>query len=89
MAATPVTAETLKDHEERLRIIEKASIEREQQVKELYTLMGKIEQMVADIREDIEALKMRPANRWEQLIGYLIAAIVGAAVAFIAQGFAK
>ena len=85
-AALAQLKDNVDDHETRLREIERISAGREVQITTLYTTLGEIKQMIADIRGEIAELKAKPANRWEALVGYLIAAAVGALAGVVAKG---
>lgn len=76
----------LDDHEDRIRSIETISAGREEQIKTLYITVGEIKQMVDGIRKDIMELKQRPAKRWDDVVGYGLAAAVAGFVGWVLRG---
>lgn len=41
---------------------------------------------VSEIKADVKSIKEKPAQRWENLIGYFIAAVAGAFFTWLASG---
>lgn len=77
---------TLDNHDYRLRSVEQAGAVREEKISALWIAVGKIERSVEMIVASVAELKQKPAKRWEQLIGYIIGAIVAGAVGYILRG---
>lgn len=52
-------------------------------------LEEKVKQIKADteeIKENVQALKDKPGKRWESLVGYVLSAIAGAFILWLASG---
>ena len=77
---------TLEAHDGRIRTIEQAGAVREEKISALWIAVGKIERSVEMIQTAVLDLKQKPAKRWEQVISYLIGAIVAGAVGYILRG---
>jgi len=79
---------TLENHDGRLRTIEQSGAVREEKIAALWIAVGKIERSVEMIQSAVQDLKQKPAKRWEQLIGYIIGALVAGAVGYLLRGTA-
>ena len=75
----------LDDHESRIRDVQESSIRHEEQTKDLWRAVGRIEQLVTEIKLDIDKLKEKPAKHWDSLIGYIISGIVMLIIAYVGK----
>jgi len=75
----------LDDHESRIRDVQESSIRHEEQTKDLWRAVGRIEQLVTEIKSEIEKLKEKPAKRWDSLIGYIISGIIMLIIAYVGK----
>jgi septal ring factor EnvC (AmiA/AmiB activator) len=75
----------LDDHESRIREVQEFTIRHEEQTKDLWRAVGRIEQLVTEIKLDIDKLKEKPAKHWDSLIGYIISGIVMLIIAYMGR----
>ena len=75
----------LDDHESRIRDVQESSIRHEEQTKDLWRAVGRIEQLVTEIKLDIDKLKEKPAKHWDSLIGYIISGIIMLIIAYVGK----
>lgn len=87
------------DHETRIQSLEKGAAVREEQYRNLFISIGKIEQMIRDIRDDIKAavnpiefqsliarvgkLEDKPRKKWESLETIVITALATGVIGFL------
>ena len=75
----------LMDHEERVRKLEEFTTRSDEQLKQLWLALGRIEQMIADMKEDIKDISSKSGKRWESLLGYIISGIVMLIIAYMGR----
>ena len=75
----------LMDHEERVRKLEEFTTRSDEQLKQLWLALGRIEQMISDMKEDIKDISSRSGKRWESLLGYIISGIVMLIIAYMGR----
>ena len=75
----------LMDHEERVRKLEEFTTRSDEQLKQLWLALGRIEQMIADMKEDINDISSKSGNRWESLLGYIISGVVMLIIAYMGR----
>ena len=75
----------LMDHEERVRKLEEFTTRSDEQLKQLWLALGRIEQMIADMKEDIKDISSKSGKRWESLLGYVISGIVMLFIAYMGR----
>ena len=75
----------LMDHEERVRKLEEFTTRSDEQLKQLWLALGRIEQMIADMKEDIKDISSKSGKRWESLLGYVISGIVMLIIAYVGK----
>jgi len=75
----------LMDHEERVRKLEEFTTRSDEQLKQLWLALGRIEQMIADMKEDIKDISSKSGKRWESLLGYVISGIVMLIIAYMGR----
>ena len=73
------------DHEERIRALQEFSVRSDEQTKDLWRTVGRIEQMLAEIKSDIDKIREKPARRWESLIGYVLSGVVMLIIAYVGK----
>lgn len=73
------------DHEERIRALQEFSVRSDEQTKDLWRTVGRIEQMLAEIKSDIDKIREKPARRWENLIGYVLSGVVMLIIAYVGK----
>ena len=71
------------DHETRLQSLEKGAAVREEQYRNLYISIGKIEKSVEMIQQAVEKLKDKPRKKWESLEALTLAAFVSGVIGFV------
>ena len=84
-AAHPVEKHeaTMADHESRIQSLETAIAVQNEQIKNSYITLGEIKQMIADIRQEIVAIKARSGKKWDSLEALVLAAVVSGVVGFL------
>jgi len=75
----------LMDHEERVRRLEELATRSDEQLKQLWLALGRIEQMISDMKEDIKDISSKSGKRWESLLGYVISGIVMLIIAYVGK----
>jgi len=75
----------LMDHEERVRKLEEFTTRSDEQLKQLWLALGRIEQMISDMKEDIKDISSKSGKRWESLLGYVISGIVMLIIAYMGR----
>ena len=75
----------LMDHEKRVRKLEEFTTRSDEQLKQLWLALGRIEQMIADMKEDIKDISSKSGKRWESLLGYVISGIVMLIIAYMGR----
>ena len=75
----------LMDHEKRVRKLEEFTTRSDEQLKQLWLALGRIEQMIADMKEDIKDISSKSGKRWESLLGYIISGIVMLIIAYMGR----
>jgi len=75
----------LMDHEERVRKLEEFTTRSDEQLKQLWLALGRIEQMISDMKEDIKDISSKSGKRWESLLGYVISGIVMLIIAYVGK----
>ena len=75
----------LMDHEERVRKLEEFTTRSDEQLKQLWLALGRIEQMIADMKEDIKDISSKSGKRWESLLGYIISGVVMLIIAYMGR----
>jgi len=75
----------LMDHEERVRRLEELATRSDEQLKQLWLALGRIEQMISDMKEDIKVISSKSGKRWESLLGYVISGIVMLIIAYVGK----
>ena len=75
----------LMDHEERVRRLEEFATRSDEQLKQLWLALGRIEQMISDMKEDIKDISSKSGKRWESLLGYVISGIVMLIIAYVGK----
>ena len=74
---------TMQDHESRIQSLETAIAVQNEQIKNSYITLGEIKQMIADIRQEIVAIKARSGKKWDSLEALTLAALVSGVVGYI------
>ena len=75
----------LMDHEERVRKLEEFTTRSDEQLKQLWLALGRIEQMISDMKEDIKDISSKSGKRWESLLSYVISGIVMLIIAYVGK----
>lgn len=73
-------------HEDRIRAMETMLAVHDHQFKSLFQAVGEIKQMVSGAVGDIRDMREKPAKRWDDLIGYIIAALAAGVVGWFLRG---
>lgn len=71
------------DHETRIQSLEKGAAVREEQYRNLYISIGKIEKSVEMIQQAVEKLKDKPRKKWESLETIVVTAIATGVIGFM------
>ena len=73
------------DHEERVRKLEESSTRYDEQQKNLWTAVGRIEQMINDMKSELKDISTKPVKHWDSLMGYIISGIVMLIIAYVGK----
>lgn len=66
----------LNDHGGRLKVLETSKVKLEKDHSQLLDLLERLEQAVENLTKVVETLKERPAQRYEQIVMYVILAVI-------------
>lgn len=73
------------DHEERVRKLEAITTRSDEQVKQLWLAVGRIEQMIADMKDDIKDISSKSGKKWDSLLGYVLSGVVMLIIAYVGK----
>ena len=75
----------LMDHEGRVRRLEELATRSDEQLKQHWLALGRIEQMISDMKEDIKDISSKSGKRWESLLGYVLSGVVMLIIAYVGK----
>lgn len=78
--------EDIGKHDTRLNALEKAAAVREEQIRNLFIAVGKMEKTAEMIQAAVEKMKEKPAKRWESIVDTVLKIVIGILLALF---FAK
>lgn len=70
-------------HDSRLNALEKAAAVREEQIRNLFIAVGKMEKTAEVIQATVEGLKEKPVKRWESIVDTSLKIIIGVLLALV------
>ena len=77
--------EDVKKHDARINALEKAAAVREEQIRNLFIAVGKMEKTAEIIQQAVNDLKQKPAKKWDSFMDTLMKLGLGAIISYLVQ----